>query len=64
MKKLLIIVSIIVCLVVGIVASGYIIVKRATSDEAIKSRLLSALKDFGETKIERAHMDFLEGNYH
>ena len=61
MKKFLIIVSIIVCLVVGIVASGYIIVKRATSDEAIKSRLLSALKDFGETKIERAHMDFLEG---
>src|SRR3989304_699921 len=61
MKKLLIIVSIIVCLVVGIVASGYIIVKRATSDEAIKNRLLSALKDLGETKIERAHMDFLEG---
>ncbi|MBI2556017.1 MAG: hypothetical protein HYW13_01080 [Planctomycetes bacterium] len=61
MKKILIIVSIILCLVVGIVASGYIIVKRATSDEAIKSRLLSALKDFGETKIERAHMDFLEG---
>lgn len=61
MKKILIIVSIIVCLVAGIVASGYIIVKRATSDEAIKSRLLSALKDFGETKIERAHMDFLEG---
>ncbi|MBM4066073.1 MAG: hypothetical protein FJ266_10620 [Planctomycetes bacterium] len=61
MKKTLIIVSVIVCLIAGIVASGYIIVKRATSDEAIKSRLLSALKDLGETKIERAHMDFLEG---
>ena len=61
MKKTLIIVSVIVCLIVGIVASGYIIVKRTTSDEAIKSRLLSLTKDFGETKIEHAHMDLLEG---
>ncbi|MBI2472600.1 MAG: hypothetical protein HYV59_15405 [Planctomycetes bacterium] len=61
MKKTLIIVSVIVCFIVGIVASGYIIVKRTTSDEAIKSRLLSLTKDFGETKIERAHMDLLEG---
>src|SRR3989338_2309627 len=61
MKKFLIIISIIICFLIGIGISGYIFIKRTTSDEAIKSRLLSALKDFGETKIERAHMDFLEG---
>ena len=61
MKIILIIVSIVICFLIGIAVSGYIFIKRTTSDEAIKSRLLSALKDFGETKIEHAHMDFLEG---
>src|SRR3989304_947385 len=61
MKKFLIIISIIICFLIGIGISGYVFIKRTTSDEAIKSRLLSALKDFGETKIEHAHMDFLEG---
>ena len=61
MKIFLIIVSIIICFLIGIAVSGYIFIKRTTSDEVIKSRLLNALKDFGETKIEHAHMDFLEG---
>ena len=61
MKKILFIVLPIICFLAGIAVSGYIFIKRTTSDEAIKSRLLGALKDFGETKIERAHMDFLEG---
>ncbi|MEP9412328.1 MAG: AsmA-like C-terminal domain-containing protein [Candidatus Brocadia sp.] len=61
MKKAGIIIPIIVTLVIGILAIGYIIVIRATSDEAIKGRLLSMLKDFGEAEIGRAHMDFLEG---
>jgi len=61
MKKFLIVISIIICFLIGIGVAGYIIIKRTTSDEAIKSRLLNALKDFGETKIERAHMDLLEG---
>ena len=52
MKKFLIIISILICFLIGIGVSGYIFIKRTTSDEAIKSRLLSALKDFGETKIE------------
>lgn len=60
MKKTVII-SIIVIFVMGIAATGYILVKRATSDEAIKGRLLSMLQDFGEAEIGRAHMDFLEG---
>ena len=60
-KTLLIIIASIIGLIIGIGVSGYFLIKRATSDEAIKSRLLSALKDFGETKIEHAHMDFLEG---
>ena len=61
MKKTLFIVLPIICFLAVIAISGYIFIKRTTSDEAIKSRLLSALKDFGETKIEHAHMDFLEG---
>lgn len=61
MKKILFIVLPIICFLALIAVSGYIFIKRTTSDEAIKSRLLSALKDFGETKIEHAHMDFLEG---
>ncbi len=61
MKKTIIIISIIVCFVIGIALSGYILVKRTTSDEAIKGRLLSMLRDFGEAEIAHAHMDFLEG---
>ena len=61
MNKTVIIISIIVCFVIGIAASGYIIIRRVTSDEAIKGRLLSMLKDFGEAEIDHAHMDFLEG---
>ena len=61
MKKNLIIISAIVCVLLGTAGTGYFIFKRATSDEVIKSRLLSALKDFGEVEVEHVHMDFLEG---
>lgn len=61
MKKTGVIIAIIVSFVIGITATGYILVKRATSDEAIKGRLLSMLRDFGEAEIDHAHMDFLEG---
>lgn len=61
MKKNLIVTVIIVCFVIGIVATVYILARRVTSDEAIKGRLLSMLRDFGEAKIDHAHMDFLEG---
>ncbi len=61
MKKSLIIISAVVCVILGIAGTGYFIFKRATSDEAIKSRLLSALKDFGEVEVGHVHMDFLEG---
>lgn len=61
MKKTGIIIAIIVSFVIGITATGYILVKRATSDEAIKGRLLSMLKDFGDAEIGHAHMDFFEG---
>lgn len=61
MKKILIIVSVTVCLLIGIVVSGYIIFKRATSDEAIKRYLVKLTEGFGEAKIEQAHMDLLEG---
>ncbi|MCF6156155.1 MAG: hypothetical protein E3K36_13130 [Candidatus Brocadia sp.] len=61
MKKTVIIISIIVGFVIGITAASYILVKRATSDEAIKNRLLGMLRDFGDTEIDHAHMDFLEG---
>src|SRR5574341_1301126 len=61
MNKVLIIITIVVSFIVGITVTGYIIVRRITSDETIKSRLLSTFKDFGEVKIDHAHMDFLEG---
>ncbi|MFN3530924.1 MAG: AsmA-like C-terminal region-containing protein [Candidatus Brocadia sp.] len=61
MKKKVIIIAVIVGFVIGITAIGYILVKRATSDEAIKGRLLSMLRDFGTAEIEHAHMDFFEG---
>ncbi len=61
MKKILFIVLPIVCFLTGIAVSGYIFIKRSTSEESIKSRLLSGLKDFGETQIEHARMDLLEG---
>jgi len=60
MKKTVIIISIIVGFVIGI-ASLYILARLVTSDKAIKGRLLSMLKDFGEAEIDHAHMDFLEG---
>lgn len=59
MKKLFFIIPI-VC-VVGVSVAFYILFKKATSDEAIKARLLSALSSFGEAKINRVHMDLLEG---
>lgn len=61
MKRNLIIILIVVGFIIGVVASGYIIIKRATSDEAVKNRLLSIVRNFGEAKIDRAHLDFLEG---
>ncbi len=61
MKKILFIVLPIVCFLTGIAVSGYILIKRSTSEESIKSRLLSGLKDFGEAQIEHARMDLLEG---
>ncbi|MDN3514478.1 MAG: AsmA-like C-terminal region-containing protein [Candidatus Brocadia sp.] len=61
MKKLLIIILLIVCFVTGIAATVYILARRATSDEAVKSRFLSALRGFGDANIGHAHMDFLEG---
>lgn len=60
MKKTIIITSIIVSFVIAI-ASLYILARRVTSDKAIKGRLLSMLKDFGEAEIGHARMDFLEG---
>ncbi|MDN3511840.1 MAG: AsmA-like C-terminal region-containing protein [Candidatus Jettenia sp.] len=61
MKRNLIIILIIIGFITGGIALGYIVIKRTTSDEAIKNRLLSMVKDFGEAKIDHAHMDFLEG---
>jgi hypothetical protein len=61
MKKIVIIIAIVVGFIIGIIVSGYILVKRTTSDEAVKNRLLSIIRDFGEAEIDYARMDLLEG---
>ncbi|MCF6157675.1 MAG: AsmA family protein [wastewater metagenome] len=62
MKKTLFITAITLGLILGIIiAAGYSTIKRKTSDEAIKNRLLSTLRDFGEAEIDHAHIDFFEG---
>jgi hypothetical protein len=61
MKKILILISILISLIIGIAVFGYVIIKRATSDEAIKNRLLSTLRDFGQAEIGHVHMDFFDG---
>lgn len=61
MKKKVIIIPIIVCFLFGIAVFVYILARRVTSDEAIKSRLLSMMSAFGEVAIDHAHVDFLEG---
>lgn len=61
MKKILIIISVLSFLIIGISVFGYVIVKRTTSDEAVKNRLLNMLGDFGQAEIDRAHMDFFGG---
>src|SRR5574337_234265 len=61
MKKILIIIFAFVCFVIGIAAVGYVLVRHATSDKAIKGRLVSMMKDFGETEIGHAHLDLSEG---
>ena len=59
MKKKVIIIPIIVCFLIGIAVFVYIL--RVTSDEAIKSRLLSTMRAFGDVALDHAHVDFLEG---
>ncbi len=60
-KAFFILVSIIVCLLIGAGIWGYFFIKRETSDAAITKRLIDAMKDFGEVKVGRAHLDFLSG---
>jgi len=62
MKKILFIIFIsffVVFLVAGIY--GYILFRKATSDEAIRNRLLNSLQSFGEIEIGHAHLDILDG---
>lgn len=61
MKKTFIIILSIACFSIGIAATAYIFIKRETSDEAIKNRLLGVMKEFGEVEVEHAHMDILDG---
>ncbi|KAB2835964.1 MAG: hypothetical protein F9K48_03075 [Candidatus Brocadia sp.] len=61
MKKTVIIILIAVCFIIGIGTFIYIFARRATSDEAIKNRLLGMMKKFGDTEIDDVHIDFLEG---
>ncbi len=61
MKKLLIIISATVCVLLGIAIAGYIIVKKTISDEAIKNRLVSSISEFGQVTVEHAHLDTMEG---
>ncbi|MGQ3683887.1 MAG: hypothetical protein ACUBOA_02550 [Candidatus Loosdrechtia sp.] len=61
MKKKVLIVAIIAAVILCIFLSGYIILRRTISGDAVKSRLLSMTKDFGEAEIDYAKVSLLEG---
>ncbi|OHB98437.1 MAG: hypothetical protein A2W74_04190 [Planctomycetes bacterium RIFCSPLOWO2_12_38_17] len=61
MKKKIIIVSIIVCVIFGITGTGYFLFKKSISDKTVKARLLTALGKYGDVTIDSVHMDIIEG---
>jgi len=61
MKKKIIIVSIIVCVIFGIIGTGYFFFKKSISDKTVKARLLTALGKYGDVTIDSVHMDIIEG---
>lgn len=61
MKKKVIIIPVIVCFLMGTAVSVYMLARRVTSDEAIKSRLVGMVRAFGEVAIDHVHVDFIEG---
>ncbi len=61
MKKTIYITTGILFFLIGLAVFGYIFLGRLISDEAVKNRITSMLKDFGTARLDNAHVDFVDG---